>query len=109
MCGIAGIIGLSSAARIESSLIVEMCDRIAHRGPDGEGFLFTDQVQEGFVTRVKQDRMEALVLLETFHRPMVLGHRRLAIIDLHDSAAQPMSTISRRYWITTEIRPILYF
>lgn len=47
--------------------------KIAHRGPDGEGI-----VDLG---------------------PVVLGHRRLAIIDLSAAAKQPMSDVSGQYWI----------
>ena len=54
MCGIAGYI---SSKGIDQNVLKNMTDRIAHRGPDGEGF-FTDNV-------------------------CGLGHRRLAIIDLH--------------------------
>jgi asparagine synthase (glutamine-hydrolysing) len=51
-----------------------MTDAIAHRGPDGEG-----QWCEGSVG---------------------LGHRRLAIIDLSQEAAQPMHSLDGRYVIT---------
>lgn len=54
MCGIAGYI---SNKGIDQKVLKKMTDRIAHRGPDGEGF-FTDEL-------------------------CGLGHRRLAIIDLH--------------------------
>ena len=45
--------------------MADMLSAIPHRGPDGEGTFF--------------------------HRNVALGHRRLAIIDLSDDAAQPMS------------------
>ena len=54
MCGIAGYI---SSKGIDQNVLKNMTDRIAHRGPDGEGF-FADSM-------------------------CGLGHRRLAIIDLH--------------------------
>ena len=54
MCGIAGYISNNG---IDQKVLKNMTDRIAHRGPDGEGF-FTDEL-------------------------CGLGHRRLAIIDLH--------------------------
>lgn len=65
MCGIAGIIGPVGAAPI----VARMLDRIAHRGPDGHG-LWSAMVGE--------------------RREVVLGHRRLAIIDLSEAGAQPM-------------------
>lgn len=60
MCGIAGFIG---AREDMEAVLHKMTDRIAHRGPDGEGHFI-----EG---------------------PAALGHRRLSIIDL-DGGAQPM-------------------
>jgi len=60
MCGIVGIIG----SRASPELARAMADRLRHRGPDGEG------LWSG--------------------RGAVLGHRRLAIIDLSDNARQPM-------------------
>ncbi|HVX14555.1 MAG TPA: asparagine synthase (glutamine-hydrolyzing) [Pirellulales bacterium] len=63
MCGIAGI--LSWGSRSENSREIEAMTRaVAHRGPDGEGFLSRDRV--------------------------ALGHRRLSIIDL-EGGRQPMS------------------
>jgi asparagine synthase (glutamine-hydrolysing) len=60
MCGIAGFWGAPDAA-----LLATMTGRIAHRGPDGEGF---------------------------FEHPLAsLGHRRLAIID-PEGGHQPVGT-----------------
>ena len=53
MCGIAGYI---SEKKPTKKIIKAMTDRIAHRGPDGEGFYLDDNI--------------------------ALGHRRLAILDL---------------------------
>jgi asparagine synthase (glutamine-hydrolysing) len=68
MCGIAGIVGhLSSSNR---AALKRMNDAMVHRGPDGEGFWESepDSRQWG----------------------AMLGHRRLAILDLTPSGAQPM-------------------
>lgn len=64
MCGIAGII--QSTPRFGPVHLHRMTDALAHRGPDGEGhWSRSDQ-------------------------KVMLGHRRLAIIDLSENAAQPM-------------------
>lgn len=63
MCGIAGMIDLSGG-RADRAGLIRMTRALAHRGPDGEGFFL-----EG---------------------PIGLGHRRLAIIDLSDTARQPL-------------------
>ncbi len=60
MCGIAGFIGKD---KNKKKILKAMCDRIAHRGPDAEGFY------------VKGD--------------VALGQRRLSIIDI-EGGKQPM-------------------
>ena len=63
MCGIAGIAALSPVNR---DAVQAMTDLMVHRGPDGEGQWLNADGRVCF------------------------GHRRLAIIDLTDRAAQPM-------------------
>jgi asparagine synthase (glutamine-hydrolysing) len=63
MCGIAGLIGTDSEVG-RTGAVRKMTDSIARRGPDGEGMNVWDEA--------------------------VLGHRRLAIIDLSDAGRQPM-------------------
>ena len=73
MCGIAGIIS-PNPSRIRSDSLKKMADALSHRGPDGEGFWINADNKVGF------------------------AHRRLAIIDLSNGAAQPMH-FSDRYTI----------
>ncbi len=73
MCGIAGIIS-SNPAAVTKERLKKMADALAHRGPDGEGFYLDNDVSGTFAG---------------------LAHRRLAIIDLSESAAQPMQFINR--------------
>ncbi|AOU97249.1 asparagine synthase (glutamine-hydrolyzing) [Acidihalobacter yilgarnensis] len=63
MCGIAGELGFGGRLP-ESAVLQRMLDRLRRRGPDHEG-----HYREG---------------------PVLLGHRRLAIIDLSSAADQPM-------------------
>ena len=70
MCGILGAIQRQPGEQFFSS---QQLDALAHRGPDGEG-IFADE-------------------------HATLGSRRLAIIDLHDRANQPMSWANDRYVI----------
>jgi asparagine synthase (glutamine-hydrolysing) len=70
MCGIAGIIQ-TGAGPFSKEHLKKMTDRLAHRGPDGEG------------------------LWQSPNEKALLGHRRLAIIDLSDAAAQPMNYLNR--------------
>ena len=57
-------------------MVQEMCHVLKAGGPDDEGF-YTDASQH-----------------------LVLGHRRLSIIDLSQSGHQPMPYAGERYWIT---------
>ncbi|HZP91652.1 MAG TPA: asparagine synthase (glutamine-hydrolyzing), partial [Burkholderiales bacterium] len=66
------MLNLQSAPASESG-VRRMMSAIAHRGPDGDGSLVDG--------------------------PCALGHLRLAIIDLSDAAAQPMTDASGRYSI----------
>lgn len=63
MCGISGIISKENQP-VADTLIRTMNDRIAHRGPDGEGFYAGTN--------------------------FAFGHRRLAILDLSPAGHQPM-------------------
>jgi asparagine synthase (glutamine-hydrolysing) len=72
MCGIAGIAGLKDRSELASK-IKNMTGRLAHRGPDADGFFVGDEA--------------------------ALGHRRLSIIDLSEAANQPLYDAARRYAI----------
>ncbi|HPM54511.1 MAG TPA: asparagine synthetase B, partial [Methanoculleus sp.] len=64
MCGIAGMVAPDGEAA-DPTLVRAMAERLAHRGPDGEG--------------------------EFFSGPVGLAHRRLAIVGLSDEGRQPMA------------------
>jgi asparagine synthase (glutamine-hydrolysing) len=72
MCGIAGIIGLKDTENAAAK-IKRMSQSLSHRGPDAEGFFIDDRV--------------------------ALGHRRLSIIDLSETANQPLFDSTNRYAI----------
>lgn len=71
MCGINGIVAHGQSP--ERSRVERMNERLAHRGPDGAGVVAFEDA--------------------------VLGHRRLAIIDLSDAGIQPMRSACGRYHI----------
>jgi len=72
MCGIAGILSLTPIRCSDAEAITE---RLAHRGPDAQAIF------------ISQDQL------------IGLGHRRLSVIDLSDSANQPMRSTDGRYVI----------
>ena len=67
MCGIVGSLSLNNANQIDSENLLKMRDSMFHRGPDGGGIWISP------------------------HRFVGLAHRRLSIVDLDPSAAQPMT------------------
>lgn len=75
MCGICGYVGREDPVAVRA-----MTRLLAHRGPDGEGVRVFPAADGGV--------------------PAALGHRRLAIIDVSERGAQPMSFAGDRYWIT---------
>lgn len=97
MCGIAGIISLRSAPP-KSDILVDMADSMYYRGPDGEGYLLAN-APSGLGASLQQSRPQALVVEMSANRTVLLAHRRLSIVDLSPLAAQPMTEISKRYWI----------
>jgi asparagine synthase (glutamine-hydrolysing) len=77
MCGIVGAIAFeNSSFKIQKDYIDRMRDTMIHRGPDGCGTWISENGKLG------------------------LGHRRLAIIDLSEAAAQPMCNADRSLWLT---------
>lgn len=72
MCGIFGLI--AKAGTVEREQVRHFTDLVSHRGPDGAGIFVRDNVG--------------------------LGHRRLAILDLTESGAQPMRHCDLPVWIT---------
>ena len=68
MCGIAGAVAAHAPGEAFRATVETMKAALAHRGPDGEGIWAGAGPDD----------------------PACLGHRRLAIIDLTDTGAQPM-------------------
>lgn len=76
MCGIAGFLTFQPmGADSGRTTLQAMCDAIQHRGPDADG-LFVDP-----------------------DAGVALGHRRLSIVDLSETGAQPMTSPSGRFTI----------
>jgi asparagine synthase (glutamine-hydrolysing) len=75
MCGIAGIFNYADAERaVDRDLLARMTRKLEHRGPDAEGFRFGGNIG--------------------------LGHRRLSIVDLSPTGAQPMGTDDESGWLS---------
>lgn len=107
MCGIAGY--FSTNQNLTAGILKRMTDLVAHRGPDGEGFVLgnCDGVRflsgpETPTTGWQQLPHAPIGRLDVDERGWSwgLGHRRLAIIDLKSTGHQPMCTQGARYVIT---------
>ena len=72
MCGIAGFCNFTGDRQAN---IERMKERMHHRGPDAGGTYISEDGQ------------------------VVLGHRRLSIVDLSENGAQPMTSHSKRFVI----------
>lgn len=72
MCGISGIYGLEGLDDAKD-IVKKMSGQMAHRGPNNEGIISFEN--------------------------LVLGHRRLSIIDLSDAGNQPLLSQDGRYAI----------
>ena len=72
MCGICGVLSLAASEPIDPEALRAMTARLAHRGPDADGFLVRDRIG--------------------------LGFRRLSIVDLQ-TGDQPMANEDESVWL----------
>ncbi len=91
MCGIAGIFKKNF---INPLYIEKMLSVLSHRGPDKKGFVC---FQTGKHKYYPLNSVKNIQYSKNFD--FILGHVRLSIIDLTDSAHQPMSDEENKLWI----------
>lgn len=75
MCGINGVYNFNNNKIVKENEVIKMRETLKHRGPDGAGVFISKNKKVGF------------------------GHRRLAIIDLSPTGAQPMTNEDETIWI----------
>ncbi|WP_054696444.1 asparagine synthase (glutamine-hydrolyzing) [Syntrophomonas palmitatica] len=81
MCGIVGWVGFKDRSEDVMEIIKNMADQLVHRGPDAEGFWFSEQA--------------------------ALGHRRLVVVD-PEGGKQPMVSANGNYKYTLVYNGELY-
>ncbi|MBK9283486.1 MAG: asparagine synthase (glutamine-hydrolyzing) [Sphingobacteriaceae bacterium] len=108
MCGISGLILKKENALNASEIIQKMNLAIAHRGPDGDGFLLVDRDEAipfaGAITSIKKVNQlnyfpEKNILNSELNPFLAFGHRRLSILDLSNYGHQPMCNQNGTNWI----------
>lgn len=108
MCGITGIILKQPNSLHLSQTLERMSTAIAHRGPDGEGFMTVSsagiKAHAGSKGKIQSASSLPYLVQENIQsakEPFLgFGHRRLAILDLSPTGHQPMSSANGDYWIT---------
>jgi asparagine synthase (glutamine-hydrolysing) len=105
MCGIVGYVGRGESTDALTT-VKRLLSRLAHRGPDDEGFLVAGLGEGGFTldrtgrrTPLPDAGLDSTARSEADPATVVFGHRRLAIIDTSSGGHQPMLTSDGRYAI----------
>ena len=96
MCGIVGIVNLDNK-NVDTDLLYKMTSILQHRGPDDEGHILLNSRELSILHlnfKNIDDRIE-----KRNQYDMVLGHRRLSIIDLSEAGHQPMGSQDGNLWI----------
>ena len=76
-----------------------MTEALAHRGPDGEGYVLLSPRGDAKPIRSIGPLSDSIGLGPKGYA-VGFGHRRLAILDLSPSGHQPMPSHNGKYWIT---------
>jgi asparagine synthase (glutamine-hydrolysing) len=104
MCGIAGVFRIKGSVTAEDlSAVLRMLDAQIHRGPDDWGLLVPSEVNAEPEARALLSRLDSAHVRTypgTLSAPaIVLGARRLSIIDRSSRGRMPMGTDDGGRWV----------
>ena len=104
MCGIAGVFKFSHRVTVDDvSAVLRMLDAQVHRGPDDWGLLVPSTVRRepqilSLLERLDPDHVRTYPAVAS-GPAVVLGARRLSIIDRSSRGRMPMETSDARQWV----------
>jgi asparagine synthase (glutamine-hydrolysing) len=103
MCGIAGVVRLD-VRDVDTGAFYTALSLMKHRGPDDEGMVLIDSNTGKFEERGGEDTPQELGLADihvptTLKSRVVLGNRRLSIIDLTIKGHQPQKNEDHTIWV----------
>jgi len=103
MCGIAGVARLD-VRDVDTEAFYTALSLMKHRGPDDEGMVLIDSSTGKFEERGGEDTPQELGLADihvptTLKSRVVLGNRRLSIIDLTIKGHQPQKNEDHTIWV----------
>lgn len=92
MCGITGYINLKK--KVDNKLFANMNNIIRHRGPDDEGYILINEdkivkASGNDTVNTLKEKYENINNMPNDYN-IILGHRRLSILDLSEKGHQPM-------------------
>ena len=96
MCGVFAIITPGKPVDIETCF--KSLKRLSHRGPDGSGVVLGN-LRGGRFRFFLNPTLDQLAGATEACWDVFLGHRRLSIIDLSDTAYQPMCNEDETIWV----------